>query len=397
MPTLQHLAWAFAFALALRGFDTHARHGHLRFALGLWLGVVFAHLGWALLHWPAVVREPRWLLAPGGVSVLFFPLGVLAVAPWRESLAALPRALLVARLGCLPYACCYASPWQALPELAAWAGLHLAVRARPREAALLVLAGFGLVRLLSEPLRVPASGLAFGTHWVALAWVAAGVALRRRLGSADAASDWSGPRTRELLRALLLTATVWALFPLAARVLADPGRAFPAACAAAALAAVLGTRGTLPRGSLRAGPAFAVGLVAGFAAVSALATLAAPLAGHVAAAAGLWPLGGSLHRGAVPLATRPAWCLSVLVLAPLFEELLYRGRLLAALRALAGSPAAVLLSSLLFAASHVRLEAMPAPFALGLASGALVLRTRSLPLAIGLHAGANAAALLAAR
>jgi len=43
MPTLQHLAWALAFALALRGFDARARRGHLRFALGLWLGVVFAH------------------------------------------------------------------------------------------------------------------------------------------------------------------------------------------------------------------------------------------------------------------------------------------------------------------------------------------------------------------
>ena len=138
----QHVVWALGFAVALAAFDTRAGKGRGRFVLGLWLGVVTAHLGWGLFHLPEMLEDPGRILHLGAVSVLFMPVGVLLVAPWRDSLAALPLALAIARIGCLPYACCYETWWSALPEIAGLAGLHIAARRWPQHTTAIVLSGF---------------------------------------------------------------------------------------------------------------------------------------------------------------------------------------------------------------------------------------------------------------
>jgi membrane protease YdiL (CAAX protease family) len=90
-----------------------------------------------------------------------------------------------------------------------------------------------------------------------------------------------------------------------------------------------------------------------------------------------------------PGAGDPSDWLAALVLSPLFEESLYRGQLLPAMRAIAGPGAALLVTSALFALSHVTPWSALTTFLLGLALGSLVLVTGDLWLCIGLHAGLN--------
>jgi hypothetical protein len=77
------------------------------------------------------------------------------------------------------------------------------------------------------------------------------------------------------------------------------------------------------------------------------------------------------------------------VLAPVFEELLYRERLLGALRSLWGWRWGLVVSSALFALGHMDPRVMPVAFAGGVVCGAVMLRTGSLAAVIGLHAGWN--------
>ncbi len=86
------------------------------------------------------------------------------------------------------------------------------------------------------------------------------------------------------------------------------------------------------------------------------------------------------------------WC-SVVVLAPVFEELLYRERLLGALRPVLGSAAALVVTSALFAVSHVEPWVVLGTFAAGLALGVTLWASRSVALCIGLHMGLNLAAV----
>ena len=54
------------------------RRGGMSFALGLGLGAVLAHAGWAALHWRAVAIHPSAIIdLSTGYCVLFAPLGVL--------------------------------------------------------------------------------------------------------------------------------------------------------------------------------------------------------------------------------------------------------------------------------------------------------------------------------
>jgi hypothetical protein len=81
-------------------------------------------------------------------------------------------------------------------------------------------------------------------------------------------------------------------------------------------------------------------------------------------------------------------------LAPVFEEILYRDRLLLALRARAGATVAVLLTSILFALPHVEAWSLLGTFLVGLALGVTRLAAGSLALCIGIHAGLNLASVL---
>jgi len=86
------------------------------------------------------------------------------------------------------------------------------------------------------------------------------------------------------------------------------------------------------------------------------------------------------------------WAAVVLV-APVFEELLYRERLLGAFQPAVGGIPAVLLTSLLFAIPHLQPSLAAAAFAVGVALGLVRLRSGSIALCIGIHAGLNAASL----
>jgi membrane protease YdiL (CAAX protease family) len=130
-------------------------------------------------------------------------------------------------------------------------------------------------------------------------------------------------------------------------------------------------------------------------AASALLAGAAGFASLPAWLGGLAPAGSALGLDPrIPSAPEPGALLAAchLVLGPVLEELLYRERLLPALRRAAGAPLAVVLSSLLFAIPHRDPWLVLAAFGLGVVLGAAFLATGSVALCIAAHAGLNLAA-----
>jgi membrane protease YdiL (CAAX protease family) len=177
--------------------------------------------------------------------------------------------------------------------------------------------------------------------------------------------------------AALLLASVWCLLLLGAALRAPLGVSY-LACAALLV-------WTRPRASVRPAPlAAALAGAAGFVALPAWLALVA-IAGR---ALGLEP------PAPPALAATPAAWLAHVALAPLFEELLYRERLLPALRARVGAPLALVLGSAAFAAPHLEAWSVLTTFAVGLALGALFLATRRIELCIAAHMGLNAAVLV---
>jgi hypothetical protein len=203
---------------------------------------------------------------------------------------------------------------------------------------------------------------------------------------ADPAPSPSPAPQRELLPALLVLLTAWSL--LATQALLAPRVGRPAAVAlsfAAATTLVIATRRREPaRAPLRAAALGALGALAGFASFPAWIVLI----GLIGSALGLRP---------VPSPSRPddpLLLFAVLGLAPVFEELLYRERLLLALRERIGAGLAVALSSVCFALPHLEPWALLATGCVGVGLGVLMLAGRSLALCIGLHAGLNLAAVV---
>jgi membrane protease YdiL (CAAX protease family) len=92
----------------------------------------------------------------------------------------------------------------------------------------------------------------------------------------------------------------------------------------------------------------------------------------------------------------PGLYLAVVVAAPVFEELLFRGFLLPGLRSGLGAAGAAVLSSLAFALPHLQYDRidMAAVFVLGLLFAGVRLRTGSTLLTIALHAITNLVATL---
>ena len=184
-----------------------------------------------------------------------------------------------------------------------------------------------------------------------------------------------------------LLATVWCLLLLGAACapFVGPERARLGSYAACA-ALLVWTRTRAPE---RASPAAA--LLAGAAGFVALpAWLAAILL--LGSELGL-PYGRS-----TPGAFTPCGALANLALAPLFEELLYRERLLPALRHRLGAPLALVASSALFAASPSRgMERARRVSRRARARRACFLASGRVELCIGYHAGLNAALAVSAR
>lgn len=183
------------------------------------LAAACARLGWGLLHASALAGRPAALLdVRAGFSVLFVPLGVLAVGARprrdagfrRDALASLPLAFATARLGCLATGCCH-GVWSAalgarVPtaalEATACAALALG-HASPRAAAhpargAVALLGLALVRLAVEPWRARPP---LGTPWPAPACIAAAQATLALLALALCRTSAAGAapaRAREL-------------------------------------------------------------------------------------------------------------------------------------------------------------------------------------------------------
>ncbi len=203
---------------------------------------------------------------------------------------------------------------------------------------------------------------------------------------ADPALSQSHAAQRELLPALLVLFTAWSL--LATQIWLGPRIGRPAAVAlsfGAVTALVVATRRReSEREPARAAALGALGALVGFVSFPTWILL-------------IGVMGSGLGLRPVPPPARPddpLMLLSVLALAPVFEELLYRERLLLALRERVGAGLAVAISSLCFALPHLEPWAMLATGSVGLGLGALMLARRSLALCIGLHAGLNLAAVV---
>ncbi len=185
----------------------------VRFVAGLVLAAAAAHLGWALLHLDDVAADPRALLRPAaGHSVLFAPLGVIALLPRgrvaRErylgaALGSLPHAFAVARLGCIASGCCHgAAGWfgdhpTRLYEIAGLLGLAAWTRRLPRAwVGSATLYGFGAMRLAIEPFRAPSP---LGEPLIApevlgMGWVAIGSAMAAAASRPPRPRSWVGLR-----------------------------------------------------------------------------------------------------------------------------------------------------------------------------------------------------------
>jgi membrane protease YdiL (CAAX protease family) len=87
--------------------------------------------------------------------------------------------------------------------------------------------------------------------------------------------------------------------------------------------------------------------------------------------------------------------IAVLVLAPTFEELLYREQLPRSLEPVLGSWAALCVASALFAIPHIEAWAVLGAAIVGVGLGLLALHTRCTALCVGVHAGLNAAGVWA--
>lgn len=105
-------------------------------------------------------------------------------------------------------------------------------------------------------------------------------------------------------------------------------------------------------------------------------------------------LGLQVREATPPLEGGPMLWIASVCAAPIFEELLYRERLLPVLRAKFGTVAALLLSNACFALPHVEIWNVLGTFLVGVALGSVYLAGRSIGLCIALHSGLNLASLV---
>ncbi|MFR9650190.1 MAG: CPBP family intramembrane glutamic endopeptidase, partial [Rikenellaceae bacterium] len=86
--------------------------------------------------------------------------------------------------------------------------------------------------------------------------------------------------------------------------------------------------------------------------------------------------------------------ISLVVVAPIFEEFICRGVILEALRRKSGVVAALILSSLFFALLHIQITLVVNAFIMGLMLGYFYIRTRSIVVPIVIHSINNALAYI---
>ncbi len=127
---------------------------------------------------------------------------------------------------------------------------------------------------------------------------------------------------------------------------------------------------------------FLLGLLAGFASYPAWIVLI-----------GLSGLALGLTLPSPPEAAPPVLWAATILLAPVFEEVLYRERLLTALGRTLGPSLAIPITSALFAISHLEPWRVLGTGLVGLMLGTAMRASGSLALCIGLHMGLNLAGL----
>ncbi len=193
-----------------------------------------------------------------------------------------------------------------------------------------------------------------------------------------------GARLSGLAHGLGIALLLWSV-PLGAAVLVRAGLTGAQALAAVYLVGAAALAGARPGCDRAAAGRFGAGLVVGFA--SFPFWIAASF--RAGLALGLGPPAPVPAAAGAPL----DWIVA-LVLAPVFEEFGYRGRLLPALARCIGAPAAICVSSLLFALPHLEAWNVLAAFGVGLGLGALAKLSGSTAACVGIHAGLNLAALV---
>lgn len=215
----------------------------------------------------------------------------------------------------------------------------------------------------------------------------------RRSGGTDSAT---GPGV--LRDALTLLAAVWSVLAVAPLLCGGLGRDAALLIAfGAATALTLAASGRVldrARNPWRLGRALIVGVAVGWIVHPSLCGWI----GVLGEAIGLEPM--AVWRATDPdgnASVRVGEGVAVLLLAPVFEEILYRARLLPALSRWVGSLPALLASSALFALPHLEPWPMLGTFVAGGLLGAAWLVFEDVFLCIGLHAGMNLSALMWAR
>jgi membrane protease YdiL (CAAX protease family) len=190
--------------------------------------------------------------------------------------------------------------------------------------------------------------------------------------------------------------------------LADSGRPalFCAVSIGAALVGIPLLRGALgPRSAVSAGFALAAAVALVYWATRHPVARGRFVAGGIALGTALFPFlcvvvgGVGLLLGLEPVhpatgfrGSNFAW-LNALLLAPIFEEVLYRSLLIDLLRPRIGLHAAFAVSAVLFAVSHISPWSIVGGFVVGSLLSAVMARTGRLDLCVGLHAGLNLASL----
>jgi len=146
---------------------------------------------------------------------------------------------------------------------------------------------------------------------------------------------------------------------------------------------VVAVQGAGKRSLPRSVAGLAAGFLAGVIGYKALQWIVVP----IGLGLGLEPAPVLATSRAVP---EPGWALASLVLGPVFEEWLYRGRLLPALQPRLGWPRASLLSALLFALPHREPWTVLSCVVVGLLLAAVYRNARCVWLCVAIHAGLNA-------
>ncbi len=186
----------------------------------------------------------------------------------------------------------------------------------------------------------------------------------------------------EIRSAALALLTVWGLLACGGLLAVEHSRASLLSFAGAT-AFLLATRSYgHDRTPAASGALLLLGVVSGFASFPAWIVLI-----------GLSGLALGLTLPSPPEAKPPVLWAATILLAPVFEEVLYRERLLAALGRTLGSSLAIPITSALFAISHLEPWRVLGTGLVGLMLGTAMRASGSLALCIGLHMGLNLAGL----